>query len=100
MRKPISVSELLAQRKTKLEQLKVGADAAGRALAALQRALPPGLATHVYGASVDETGGLTVLVDSGAYATRLRYELPDHLPGLARDLGCAITRSVVRVRPR
>ena len=100
MRKPISVSELLAHGKAKLERLREGADAAGRAFAALQQALPPDLAGHVFGASLDEASELTVLTDSGAYATRLRYLLPELLPGLARELGVVITRSVVRVRSR
>ena len=100
MRKPISVSELLAQSQSKLKHLKQGADAAGRTLAALQHALPADLAGHVFGASLDEGGGLTVLVDSGAYATRLRYALPELLAALSGELGVVIARTVVRVRSR
>ena len=100
MRKPISVSELLAQGQSKLKRLKQGAEAAGRTLAALQRALPAEQAEHVFGASVDEAGVLTVLVDSGAYATRLRYALPELLTALSGELGVVITRTGVRVRSR
>ena len=100
MRKPISVSELLAQSQSKLKHLKQGADAAGRTLAALQRALPAEQAGHVFGASLDEAGTLTVLVDSGAYATRLRYALPELLAALSGELGVVITRTLVRVRSR
>jgi Dna[CI] antecedent, DciA len=101
MRKTRSVSELLAEGKAALERLKTGAEAANRALVALQRALPADIAPHVFGATLDPEGVLTVLVDSGAFATRLRFLLPELLPALAATLeGGAITRTVVRVRPR
>jgi uncharacterized protein (DUF1786 family) len=101
MRKARSVSELLAEGKAALERLKSGADAASRTFVALQRALPEDVAGHVFGATLDPDGVLTVLVDSGAFATRLRFLLPELLPALATTLeGGAITRTVVRVRPR
>ncbi len=100
MRKPISVSELLAQGRSKLKRLQEGADTAGRTLAALQRALPADQAGHVFGASVDEGGVLTVVVDSGACATRLRYTVPEVVAALSGELGVVITRTVVRVRSR
>ncbi len=100
MRKARSVSELLAEGKTALERLKTGAEAAGRVLAAVQRALPPDVSGHVFGATLDADGVLTVLCDSGAFATRLRYLLPEALPGLATELETAIGRTQVRVRPR
>jgi hypothetical protein len=101
MRKARSVSELLAEGKAALERLKSGADAASRTLVALQRALPEDVAGHVFGATLDPDGVLTVLVDSGAFATRLRFLLPELLPALGTTLeGGAITRTVVRVRPR
>jgi hypothetical protein len=100
MRKVRSVSELLAEGKTALERLKSGAEVANRTLAALQRALPPDVAGHVFGATLDPEGVLTVLVDSGAYATRLRFLLPDLVPSLGTALDGVIARTVVRVRPR
>ena len=101
MRKTRSVSELLAEGKATLERLKSGAEAANRTLAALQRALPEDVAGHVFGATLDAEGVLTVLVDSGAFATRLRYLLPDLVPALAAALEVgAIARTQVRVRPR
>ena len=101
MRKTRSVSELLAEGKAALERLKSGAESANRALVALQRALPEDIAAHVFGATLDPDGVLTVLVDSGAFATRLRFLLPELLPALGATLeGAAITRTVVRVRPR
>jgi len=101
MRKARSVSELLAEGKAALERLKSGAEAANRTLVALQRILPPDVAGHVFGATLDADGVLTVLVDSGAFATRLRFLLPELLPGLGTALeGGTIARTVVRVRPR
>ena len=100
MRKTRSVSELLAEGKAALERLRSGSETAGRTLAALQRALPEDVASHVFAASLDGDGVLTVLVDSGAFATRLRYLLPGLTPGLAAALGSPIARASVRVRPR
>jgi uncharacterized protein (DUF1786 family) len=101
MRKARSVSELLAEGKAALERLKTGAQAADRTLAALQRALPADVAGHVFGATLDPEGVLTVLVDSGAFATRLRFLLPELLPSLGTALeGGPVARAVVRVRPR
>ncbi len=101
MRKARSVSELLAEGKAALERLKTGAEVANRTLVALQRALPPEVAEHVFGATLEPGGALTVVVDSGAYATRLRFLLPELLPslGTALEVG-TIERTVIRVRPR
>ncbi|HXQ63318.1 MAG TPA: DciA family protein [Steroidobacteraceae bacterium] len=100
MRKPTAVSELLAQGKAKLERLKVGAEAASRTLAAVQQSLPVEAATHVWGASLDDEGVLTLVTDSGGWATRLRYQLPELAPRVAAALGKGVARTVVRVRPR
>ena len=101
MRKARSVSELLAEGKAALERLKTGAQTANETLAALQRALPADVAGHVFGATLDADSVLTVLVDSGAFATRLRFLLPELLPALGSALdGGAIARAVIRVRPR
>ena len=101
MRKARSVSELLAEGKATLERLKSGAENANRTLAALQRALHEDVAGHVFGATLEADGALTVLVDSGAFATRLRYLLPELMPALAMALEVgAIARTSVRVRPR
>jgi predicted nucleic acid-binding Zn ribbon protein len=101
MAKARSVSELLAERKATLERLKSGAEAANRTLAAVQRALPENLASHVFGATLDADGVLTVLVDSGAFATRLRYLLEELAPALAPTLPAGGIAGIrVRVRPR
>ena len=101
MRKARSVSELLAEGKATLERIKSGAGAASRTLAALQQELPTEVAAHVFGATLDEDGVLTVLVDSGAFATRLRYLLAELVPALAATLKAGpIARTRVQVRPR
>lgn len=101
MRKPMSVSELLAKGKTQLQRLQAGAETANRTLVATQQALPTDLAGHVFGATLDAEGVLTLLVDSGSWATRLRYLLPDLTAKLTATLdGAVITRTVIRVRPR
>jgi predicted nucleic acid-binding Zn ribbon protein len=99
-RKPIAVSELLAQGKAKLERLKTGAEAAGRTLAAVQQVLPADAAGHVWGASLDEAGVLTLVTDSGSWASRLRYLLPELAPRVAAALGRGVVRTAIRVRPR
>ncbi|MCU0974835.1 MAG: DUF721 domain-containing protein [Steroidobacteraceae bacterium] len=60
--------------------------------------LPAEPAGHVLAASVKE-GTLTLLVDSAAWATRIRYEAPGLSGPVGRRLGVDITRTVVRVRP-
>jgi predicted nucleic acid-binding Zn ribbon protein len=100
MRKPIAVSELLAQGKAKLERLKSGADAAERTLCAVQQCLPGESAAHVWGASLDADGVLTVVTDTGGWATRIRYAVPELMPAVAGKLSAAVVRVVVRVRPR
>ena len=100
MRKPIAVSELLAQGKAKLERLRAGADAASRALSAVQQCLPPDSAPHVWGASLGSQGVLTVVTDGGGWATRIRYAVPDLMPEVARRLESPVVKVVVRVRPR
>jgi hypothetical protein len=100
MRKPTPISELLTQGKAKLERLRSGAERAGETLVALQQALPADAGGHVWGASLDGDGVLTVVVDSGGWATRLRYAVPELEPKVARALNRVVVRTVVRVRPR
>jgi len=101
MRKPIPISELLALGKARLQALQAGAESANRVLEAVRRALPAGLGEHVFGASIANDGVLTVLVDSGAFATRVRYELPARLGTIELEAGAgSIRRAQIRVRPR
>ena len=97
-RKPIAISDLLAQGKTPLDRLRAGAEAAGEALAAVQQALPQELAPHVWAASL-EGAVLTVLVASGAWASRVRYCATDIAAGVAVRLKRPVSRVLVRVRP-
>ncbi|MEI8297959.1 MAG: DciA family protein [Pseudomonadota bacterium] len=101
MRKPIPISELLALNKSKLKSLQAGMESANRVLAAVQQLLPSELVPHVFGASIDERGVLTLLVDSGAFATRVRYALPALVSAIeaAAQKG-KISRTQVRVRPK
>jgi hypothetical protein len=101
MRKPTPISELLAQGQKRLQTLQAGADSANRVLGAVRRALPGDLGGHVFAASVGDDGVLTVLVDSGAFATRVRYELPARLAAIEAEVaGGPLRRTQVRVRPR
>jgi hypothetical protein len=97
-RKPIAISDLLAQGKTPLNRLRVGAEAAGEALAAVQQVLPPELVPHVWAASL-EGAVLTVLVASGAWASRVRYSSTELAAGVAGRLKQPVSRVSVRVRP-
>lgn len=97
-RKPIAVSELLEQHQGLLKQLRAGASTADRTLQALRAHLPEELSGQVWGASVRD-GTLTVLVRSAGWGTRLRYHAPRCRDALARDLGQAIERVTVKVRP-
>ena len=100
MRKPIAISELLALGKAKLERLQSGSDSAAKTLVAVQRALPAELGAHVWSAAVSDEGVLTLVADSGSWATRVRYVTSEVAPKVAEELGCEITRTAVRVRPR
>jgi hypothetical protein len=97
MKKPTSVSDLLAHGQGMLGRLREGTAEAERTLAALRRHLPPEVAEQVWGAiAKDRT--LTVLVRSAAWGTRLRYQAPGFKHALADELGIAIDRVVVKVR--
>lgn len=103
MKKPISINDLIASNRRALGTLQAGADAALKTLAATQNALGPVLASHVFGASLagEETQTLTLLVDSSAFASHVRYALPAALPIIAKALDLrTVPRGQVRVRPR
>lgn len=93
--KPTAVKDLLGNGQGLLQQLRQGSRQADRALQAVREALPQGLASHVWGASV-RTRTLTLLVASAAWATRIRY----HAPGLREDVGRALAQPIDRVRVR
>jgi hypothetical protein len=99
MRKPIAVSDLLNEGQATLQRLKAGAEAASQALAAVRLSLPGEVARHVFGAEVTD-GRLTLVVDGGGWATRVRYAALEIAPTVGEALGAEITTVRVQVRPR
>jgi predicted nucleic acid-binding Zn ribbon protein len=89
---------LLDKRQGLVERLREGAAGADRALQAVRDELPDGLGARVWGAAVRD-GTLTVLVDSAAWATRIRYQAPGLRDAVARRLGVDLRRMLVRARP-
>jgi predicted nucleic acid-binding Zn ribbon protein len=89
---------LLSKGQGLLERLREGAARALTVLDAVRAELPEEPAGHVLAAWVKE-GTLTVLVDSAAWATRIRYESPGLSGPVGKRLGVDIARTVVRVRP-
>ncbi len=89
---------MLAKGHGLLERLREGAARALTVLDAVRAELPEEPAGHVLAASVKD-GTLTLLVDSAAWATRIRYEAPGLSAPVGQRLGVEISRTVVRVRP-
>lgn len=103
MKKPISINDLIAKSPRRLGALQTGAEAALKTLAATHKSIAPELAAHIFGASLagESPKTLTLLVDSSAFATRVRYALPAALPIIVGELGLLeLPRTQVRVRPR
>jgi Dna[CI] antecedent, DciA len=96
--KPTSINDLLRGPSAALKGLQAKADAADAALVAVREALPANLRDRVWGAAIAGEA-LTVLVDSPAWASRVRYALPEARPSWTAQLG-PIRRVVVKVRPR
>lgn len=84
----------------RLGALRAGAECALDTLAQVRAALPAELAEHVHGASFEPDGRLTLLAESGAFATRLRYALPEVLPRVRDAEGKPAVRGRVQVRPK
>lgn len=83
---------------TDLSQLVLRAREAGELDARVRALLPEGLAAHVSGAVLhDDT--VVVLVDSAAWASRLRFHAPELVERLAPRYDGAVTRVRVKVRP-
>jgi len=99
-KKPISISDLLEKQGQRLGALRAGAARASSTLTQVEAALPSELIGTVHAASIDAEGVLTVLVESGAYATRLRYALPELLPKVLDEAGKPAERGRVQVRPK
>jgi len=99
-KKPFSISTLLAGSGSRIGALKAGAERARSTLAQVEAALPVELAGTVHAASFEAEGLLTMVVGSGAYASRLRYALPEVLPKILDPEGNPATKGRVQVRPR
>jgi hypothetical protein len=99
MKKPTAVSHLLEQGTGMLQRLRTGAAEAERALAALQRVLPPEIAAEVWSATLRGTT-LTAFVHTAAWGTRLRYVAPKLMASLGVELGTAIEEIKVKVRAK
>jgi Dna[CI] antecedent, DciA len=96
--KPKSINELLIGPSAALQGLLAKTEAADAALVAVRAGLPANLRDRVWGAAIAGEA-LTVLVDSPAWASRVRYALPEAKPSWTAQLG-PIRRVVVKVRPR
>lgn len=97
--KPTSISDLLSKSEGLLQRLRTGASDAERALETARRHLPEELGRQLWAASF-EAGVLSLLVESAAWATRLRYASGGLAAGLGTELGAPVTKVVVKVRPR
>jgi hypothetical protein len=96
--KPTSVSDLLRNSDGILQRLKRGSEQADRTLSAVREVLPAELAGRVWGAAV-RGQCLTVLVESAAWAARLRFHSTALRDGVSVRLGATIDRVQLRVRP-
>lgn len=95
-REPRLLKDLLAG--NDLSQLVSRAREAGELDARVRSLLPEALAAHVTGAAFhDDT--VVVLVDSAAWASRLRFHAPELVERLAPRYDGAVTRVRVKVRP-
>jgi hypothetical protein len=81
-----------------LAQLVSRARESGELDARVRALLPDELAAHVTGAVLHEDT-VVVLVDSAAWASRLRFEAPELVKRLAPRYDGAVKRVRVKVRP-
>lgn len=98
-REPRQLKDLLAG--SDLSRLVERAREAGELDARVRALLPEGLGAHVTGAAFHEPEGeVVVLVDSAAWASRIRFHAPALVAQLAPRYDGAVTRVRVKVRPR
>ena len=98
MKKPSSISDLIASQGAKLRALKEGAQAADRVLSTVRECLPGDCSGSVW-AAAQKGGLLTIMVASPSDATRLHYELPGLQAALAGRLSEPVSKITLRVRP-
>ena len=98
MKKPSSISELLASHGAKLKSLQQGAEAADRVLGTVRAGLPADCSASIWAASL-KGGHLTIMLASPSDATRLHYALPGLRARLAGELTETVEKITLRVRP-
>ena len=97
-REPRQLKDLL--KGSDLSRLVERAREAGELDARVRALLPEGLGAHVTGAAFHEPEGeVVVLVDSAAWASRIRFHAPGLVAQLAPRYDGAVTRVRVKVRP-
>jgi hypothetical protein len=99
-KKPILINNLIASSGGRIGALQAAAAQAQTTLSRVQEALPAAMKDAVHAASFEADGVLTLLVDNGSIASRLRYALPELLPKVLNEAGEAALKGRVRVRPR
>lgn len=98
-KKPIRIADVLQKPGSGLARLARRAASMADLAESLKSALPEPLARHVLSVN-HRAHTLVVLVDSPAWATRLRYLEGEIRSRLAADQGIGIEKLVVRVAPR
>ncbi len=98
-KKPIRIGDVIHKPGSGLARLIERAASMADLTQAVISALPDPLGTHVVAVN-HRADTLVVLVDSAAWATRLRYLEGEIRSRLARDQGIGIEKLVVRVAPR
>ena len=76
-KKPILINNLIASSGGRISALQTAAAQAQTTLMQVHEALPAPLKGAVHAASFEADGVLTLLVENGSLASRLRYALPD-----------------------
>ncbi len=99
-KKPININKLTTSVGGRIGALQAAAAQAQSTLVQVQAVVPPPLKGAIHAASFEADGMLTLLVDNGSAASRLRYALPDLLPLVRDEAGEPAKKGRVRVRPR
>ena len=97
-KKPSSLSELLSRHSPELEAITAEAQRLEGLRQRLLRFLPAEAAPHCLGADLKD-GTLTLFLDSGAWATTLRYRQPELLAAMRRNLDAPCHTLRFRVLP-
>ena len=103
--KPLTAGDLISRRLPALAQRALSAAEASEWQVAVMKALGTDLANKVNRCSLD-SGRITVIAESSAWAARMRFALADAEPALAAQLRAHLkaippgfTELIVRVRP-